>query len=419
MDLKDILIANRRDFHKYPELGWAEYRTTAKIASKLIELGFKIFYLSHLIPDGSDLLGNNAIETLEKKRALLEGADPNILNEIHLPGLIATLDTNKAGSHIAIRCDMDAVAVQESSNSSHLPFINGFSSVHNGIMHACGHDGHMALGITLAQIIAEHKDQLSGKITFIFQPAEEGCRGAYALKDLAIFEDIQELYGFHLGICAQSGEIVANPTDFLISTKFKVEVKGKKAHAGIEPEKGHDALRASCEMASAIFSLRECSNTARVNLGHFVSYNDRNVICDKVNFEGECRDISTSGEQKLFIKIGNIIKNIDEKFKTQSTLTIIGKAREIKNSPNLIDKVKNAATASNLIVIKKRAFKACEDCGHLIKRTQDEGNFGCYFVIGNTIKAGHHQENFDLDEEELFRSLIFLSRLIGINSIKC
>lgn len=414
MDLKKLLIELRRDFHSYPELGWTEYRTTSKIADLLYENNFKIQFLSDLIKDRSTLLGMPCHNNEEKKRAILENANTEIINKITLPGLIASIDTGKIGSHIALRCDLDAVAIQESNSITHIPTKENFRSKHDGIMHACGHDGHIALTLCLALSIASNISKLNGKYTFIFQPAEEGCRGAYALKNLPILNEIDELYSFHLGICANSGEIVVNPNDFLVSTKFKVNIQGKKAHAGIEPEKGIDALFAACSMAKKIFELRNLRKTARVNIGKFTSYNDKNVISDLVNFDCECRDITKDTENELFKRIKNIISEVDHAFGTTTKIEITGKAVAIKNSENLVAKLKNAAKLSSLKVIDKKGFKACEDCGHLIESVQQNNKQACYFVLGNDIKDGHHRELFDLDENELWNSLLFMNKLFNI-----
>lgn len=409
--LQDFLIAVRRDLHKYPESGWCEFRTTAVIAGYLRDFGYRIHFLSDLIEPDS-MLGNTADLKAEKERAVSEGADPELVNRLKCTGLIATIESGKPGENYGFRFDIDAVSVGESSSADHLPAKYGFRSVHENVSHACGHDGHTALGIALARYIAGSIASLSGRFTLVFQPAEEGCRGAYSLRDLKLIRETDQFYAFHLGICAGNYEIVLAPDNFLVSTKFKVEIFGRSAHAGIEPEKGINALHCAALIAVRIFELGKSGPSSRTNIGNFISGNAQNVISDYVSFNGECRDATEEQNNGLMKRIYDITEEICSQFHAGYKITVTGQACGIHNSPEQSVHVEKAAASSGLKIIESAHFNACEDCGHLIKAIQDEGKSAGYYILGNSIRGRHHSPEFDLDENSLRADLNFLTALV-------
>ena len=408
--LEEFLINTRRDLHKHPELGWCEFRTTSIVAEHLQGLGYQIYFINDLI-DPKSVIGRSIDLSKEKARVLQAGANAKIINDLEYTGLIATLNFAQAGANIGFRFDLDAVAVQESHDPDHLPYTLGFHSLYQGINHACGHDGHVALGLSLATYIATHKDQFKGSVTLIFQPAEEGCRGAYSLKDLTLIKQIDLFYAFHLGICAKSYELVLNPDHFLVSSKFKIEIFGKSVHAGINPKLGINALHCAVCVADQIFRLAEIRSSARTNLGNFISNNAQNVISDYVSFNAECRDLTEKLNYELVTKIKDILSSTCEKFKASYKLTLIGCATDFKNSESQAQMVKRVALSLGHKVLETGAFNACEDCSLIIKSIQEANHQASYYVLGNSIKAPHHSEKFDLDESSLKANLSFLINL--------
>lgn len=409
VELQQYLIKLRREFHKYPEKGWTEYRTTARIGEILRKYGFEITYP---ILDKTNLLDFHTNIIQEKQRALNEGASHLELDKFNFPGVIAVIKTGKRGLNHGFRFDIDAVEINESKEKKHVPLKENFSSTHNNIHHACGHDGHTALGICLAIYLAEHINDYTGTYTFIFQPAEEGCRGANAICNHKLVQAIDQFYAFHLGICAQNHEIVIHPTNFLISTKFNVEIFGKSSHAGIAPDKGINALHCACQIADQLFKLRNERNSSRFNIGNFLSNNGRNAISDYVCFMAECRDVTSEFNDQLYSKAFEIIKNVCNKFGTTYKINIVGFTSQFENSKELEEKLCQSIESTDFKVINKANFNACEDCCHIINSIQKFGGKTCYFIIGNTISSGHHTDRFDLDENELQKSLILLLKLL-------
>ncbi|MBR0108438.1 MAG: M20/M25/M40 family metallo-hydrolase, partial [Pyramidobacter sp.] len=161
-DRLERMIERRRDFHRYPESGWCEFRTTARIAQIMDSLGYEV-QLADAFLKPENVMGRNVDADKEKARALREGADKEWLNRITAcTGLTAELKTGIEGPVVAMRFDIDCVDTQETDNAEHLPVKLGFRSENPGWMHACGHDGHMSLGLAVAEYVAEHKDSFRG-----------------------------------------------------------------------------------------------------------------------------------------------------------------------------------------------------------------------------------------------------------------
>ncbi|MCY6370721.1 M20/M25/M40 family metallo-hydrolase [Clostridium ganghwense] len=182
-NIENKVIKYRRDFHKHPEGGWTEFRTASLIARKLIELGYEIKLGREVIDNDSRMEVPDDRE-LEKNyiRALEQGADKELIQSLKggFTGVVGIL-SNGVGPNIALRFDIDALEIQESEDKEHFPVNKRFSSINKNVMHACGHDGHAAVGLGVAEVLSEIKEQLNGTIKLIFQPAEEGVKGAKSM----------------------------------------------------------------------------------------------------------------------------------------------------------------------------------------------------------------------------------------------
>lgn len=199
------LIQLRRDFHRHPEQGWTEYLTTYKIAKYLEELGWEV-YIGEDVVKSDARMGLPSFDYLKycERRALSEGVEKKYLSKMSggLTGVVAEWKLNEKGEGpiTAFRFDMDALDIQESKNQKHVPFENQFDSEYAGNMHACGHDGHITMGLGLARFITENYKQLclNGTVRLLFQPAEEGCRGALAMVEKGWLDDVDYLLSGHL-----------------------------------------------------------------------------------------------------------------------------------------------------------------------------------------------------------------------------
>ena len=167
------LVEQRRYLHQFPEVGWTEFETTWYIVQKLQSWGFNV-HIGREVIDEKSIRGRNLELVNEaRSRAAAHGVPEAFLQKTEgLTGCVAEMDFEKEGPVLVFRFDIDALSVQETDSADHLPNREGFRSKREGIMHACGHDCHTSIGLTVARWIAEHKNELCGKIKIIFQPAE-------------------------------------------------------------------------------------------------------------------------------------------------------------------------------------------------------------------------------------------------------
>ena len=189
-------VQTRRDFHKYAERGWLEMRTASIVARKLNNLGYQVLVGKELMCETARMgLPSKRVLTLNYKRAILQGADPYYLEKVK-DGFtaVAGIIKNGDGPVVAIRFDMDALSIMEDDSADHNPGKFGFISCNPGAMHACGHDGHTAMGLTVAKILSEIKEHLHGTLKLIFQPAEEGVRGAKSIATSGFLDDVDYIF---------------------------------------------------------------------------------------------------------------------------------------------------------------------------------------------------------------------------------
>ena len=241
----------RREIHRRPEEGWTEFETQWKVFRALEALGWTIrMGLDVIRPEA--VMGRNA-ELVEKAmvRAAEHGVPESFLKATGgYTGLTADFDTGCEGPVTGFRFDMDCVLVEELHDASHLPAAEGFDSEIPSHMHACGHDAHTATGVTLAHWITDHKDELKGRFRLIFQPAEEGTRGAAPMAAAGVVDDLNWFFGAHVGCNCRIGEASVVKKGFLATTKIDIEFTGVPSHAGSDPEKGR-AFRATARATRA------------------------------------------------------------------------------------------------------------------------------------------------------------------------
>ena len=181
----------RREFHRFPEIGWSEFWTTSRIADYLEEMGFDILLGKQIIHP--DFVRGRQQKVVEKglQNAIAYGAKTKWLDKMDgYTGCVAILDSGKPGKTLALRFDIDCVNVTETTDPQHLPNQLDFRSVNDGFMHACGHDAHITIGLGTALWLSQNKDKFSGKVKIVFQPAEEGVRGAAAIAASGVIADV-------------------------------------------------------------------------------------------------------------------------------------------------------------------------------------------------------------------------------------
>ena len=220
--LVEQMLNDRRHIHRRPELGWTEFETTSFVANRLKSLGIN-YQL------GIDFLDIPSVQGRDEKsvakaigRALEHGVSQEFIEKTGgYTGVVGILDTNRPGPTIAIRADLDAVPVQETSAEEHEAVKGNYVSEIPGVMHACGHDAHTSILLAAAEWVVRNKEHLLGKYKFIFQPAEEGVRGGLAVANGGIFDDVDEILCFHVGSECKLGEVGICEGGYLATTKLK------------------------------------------------------------------------------------------------------------------------------------------------------------------------------------------------------
>ncbi|MEO6245348.1 MAG: amidohydrolase, partial [Opitutaceae bacterium] len=232
--LREHIVQWRRDFHRHPELGYREYRTAARVCDVLAAIPGCTVRVGGEVMDRAALMNPPSAEEFATARAeaIAGGANPAWVARMGdgLTGVVAEFQFARPGPTLAFRVDLDALPILESADAAHLPAREGFASAHAGRMHACGHDGHTAIGLGLASLVPALAASWSGKLKIVFQPAEEGCGGAKAMVAAGVFADVDALVCGHLGTGATRAGLIACGTDaFLATTKFDVEYRGRAA----------------------------------------------------------------------------------------------------------------------------------------------------------------------------------------------
>lgn len=398
------LIAWRREFHEFPEIGWSEFMTTAKLITKLREMGYDVFAGTKVI--NPDFAHGRKQAVVDKGLAFAktQGVSDALLAEMETyTGCVAVLDTGRPGPTVALRFDIDCVNVSECSKEEHVPNLENFESKCDGLMHACGHDGHMAVGLGVATWVMKNKDKLSGKVKLLFQPAEEGVRGARPMAESGIVDDANYFLGMHLGFIAKSGEIVINPNNFLCTTKYDFRFYGAPAHAGAQPEQGRNALAGACHAVTQMLGIsRHSKGMSRINVGVLRAGEGRNVIPAsaelQVEVRGEDEEINTfMGEQAKRMAEGAAL-SFDLKLETE----VMGEAVDLTNDAEMVKLLGEVVDQyPELTKVESRSFGGSEDATILGKRVQRNGGKAIYFIVGADLKAGHHQSGFDFDEKQL------------------
>lgn len=429
-EVKEILpqlVAWRRDFHRFPEPGWVEYRTTAVIAEALRAWGWNL-YLGDDAIDVKQRMGVPAPDVLHiwEERALAAGVTSKLLAQMRggKTGLVAEWNSGVPGPIIAFRFDIDSNEVEEATGEEHRPAVEGFRSAYANCMHGCGHDGHAAIGLGLAHLIAQHGKELKGTVRLLFQPAEEGARGALAMVEKGWLDDVDYFLSGHIGFRVfQLGEIVLNTTGFYVTTKWDAQYRGKAAHAGGNPELGKNALLAAATAALNLHAIpRHSAGSSRVNVGTLRAGTGRNVVPESALMAFETRGANESVHRYLNRQAARILQGAGEMYDVELMLQKVGEAGEATGDQALVDRLKSVIPhVSGVQKIHERCvLGASEDVTHMMRRVQAQGGQSTYMMFGTPLAAEHHQSRFDFDErvlgialEAYVRALLSLSTTEG------
>ncbi|WP_273854325.1 amidohydrolase [Guptibacillus spartinae] len=402
------LIEWRRTFHALPELGFMEYITTYRIGKELEAMGFTLHVGKEALKEDSRLgLPKEADLLAHEEKAAAWGVEKEWLEKMRNgnTGLVAEWDTGKQGDHIGFRFDIDALPIKECAEESHLPSKNGFVSGEENVMHACAHDGHTTIGLGVAKYIASHSDELKGKFTLLFQPAEEGGRGARPMRDKGWLDDVDAFYSGHIGINSMDvGTIAATTKGFLASTKFDITFKGVSSHAGMHPELGKNALLAATTTANNLYGIpRHHDGVSRVNVGKLTAGSARNIISEDSFMEIELRGQTEKISNHMVERAMRIIKASAEMHDVDYSIESVGVTESMSCDEELIPKITQWCEGSEFVkeVQPVAPVSGSEDASLMMNRVQEHGGKATYMLFGTKLDYPHHHPQFDYEEEVL------------------
>jgi len=376
--IKDEIIANRRDFHMYPELGFKEHRTAKIIEDKLRSYGIEV------------------------------------KTGIGKTGVIGDLQGRGSGKTIALRADMDALPIQETGDAP-------YKSQTAGIMHACGHDGHIAMLLGSAKILSQIKDRLNGNIRFIFQPAEEGEGGArYMIAD-GCLNNVDEIYGMHLWNYQPYGEIGVKSGSIMAAADiFDVIIKGVGGH-GAMPQGTVDAIVVASVLIMSLQTIvsrnTDPLQSTVITVGEISGGHGFNVIADEVKLRGTVRAMTEENRLMIKTRMQEMVDGV-----AKSTGAIIEMDYQEGYPPTVNDDnaTQFVASVANKIIsngtTEPYLTMGAEDFSYYLQKIP-----GCFFFIGSApsnaepIVVPHHCSHFDIDERALLvGTSVFVQLILDI-----
>ena len=398
---KEQMVADRRWLHQHPEEGWCEFETTYYIVKRLEELGLKAYCGIEVI-EPQAVMGRS-LDTVKaaQTRALDHGVPAAFLDRLGgYTGAMAVLETARPGPVTAIRVDIDALPIEETEDPQHEANQGHYRSHYAGFSHACGHDGHTAVGLAVAAWLVDHKDELCGTVKVLFQPAEEGVRGAAAMAAKGIVDDVDWFVGAHIGCSAYLGQVGVSHHGYLATTKFDLEFDGVQAAAG-SPEKGRSALMCAAATCMSLGSLPGHSQgITRVQIGKLISGVGRNIVAPHAYMQLEVRGETTEINDYMAANVEMAVKGLAAAYGVQYRLTRMGEAVTYKGDEQAVEAVKTAASSVQGVesVVDMNAKVGSEDCTMLIRRVQEHGGKAAFFYYGCN-HPGHHRADFCIQDE--------------------
>jgi len=401
-------IQMRRNLHQYAERGWLEARTACIIATKLEELGYDVLVGEEIMRKDARMgLPPETILHLNYRRAQKEGANPKYLEKVK-NGMtaVAGILKNGDGPTIAIRFDIDALGLIEDTSQQHLPFQEGFSSCHLGAMHACGHDGHTSIGLTTAKILMNIKEQLHGTIKLIFQPAEEGVRGAKCIAESGFLDDVDYIYAAHIMPQVADYDLFFGMNESFATTKLDVTYHGVSTHAAESPQFGKNALLSAANCIINLHAIpRNSDGQTRVNVGTVHAGTGRNVIPETAKLEIEVRGVTTELNRYMEMYARDIIQASALMHDTVVEIKEMGKAYALECDEDFMNDIRQLCQnhLSDLKLPKENLnpLGGSDDFSYMMARVQAHGGKATYMKLLTTIQSSPHNTAFDFDESVL------------------
>ncbi len=366
----------RRDLHAHPELGFEETRTAERVAQRMSDAGLEV-------------------------RTGIAGT-----------GVMGILHGDKPGRTVAWRADMDALPLVERVD---LPF----ASKVEGVMHACGHDGHTAVGVTLAEILAAERRSLQGTVVFLFQPAEEIFQGARAMLDAGVLDEphIEELYGIHFTTGMKCGQIGVRPGPMWSSADgFEIHIRGQGGH-GAYPHLTVSPVSTAAHLAVGLPGLvsmeTSAQRTAVLSVGEIRAGTAYNIIPEEAVLKGSLRTLDDETRHQIIDRMSEYAQHVAMAHRAKAKVHWSQHACPcLLNDSDLASQVRRVAIESEGEdrVEHVEPSLASDDMSLFLRERP-----GCYFKIG-CAPAGkerpHHSPIFEMDERSLAVALRVGARVL-------
>ncbi|MNR85343.1 putative hydrolase YxeP [compost metagenome] len=371
-DLTAELVACRRDFHRWPELSFREVHTAARIASELHTMG------------------------LEVQTGVAKTGVVGLLRGGRSAG------NRSGGKTLLVRADIDALPLDEQNDVS-------YRSRNPGVMHACGHDAHMAMLLTAIRVLAERRESLPGNLKFVFQPAEEGPGGADLMIEEGVLENprVDAAIGFHIWNELPVGVVGVRPGPLMASSdEFEIVIEGQGTHAA-DPHLGVDAVVVAAHVLTALQTIVSRSvsplESAVLSVGKIVSGSAHNVIAQTAHMSGTVRTFNEELRATMPRRIEQLIQGVAMAFGATARLEYRYQYPVLSNAPEMAALVRTAAERALGAerVVTADATMGAEDMAYFLREVP-----GCYFLIGSAnsekgLDKPHHHPQFDIDEDAL------------------
>jgi amidohydrolase len=361
-ELKQRLVGLRRELHAHPEVGFTERWTSAFVRRRMEATGMPV-------------------------------------REMAETGLLATLQGGKPGPTILMRAELDALPIQESSDAT-------YRSQIDGAMHACGHDAHMAIAITVAERLAAIKDELRGTIKFVFQPAEEIAGGARKMVEEGALEDppVDRSVALHVWQDIPVGQVgVASGPFWAAVDDLTFTIHGKSGH-GAMPHQTVDAVIIAAQIVTALQTVvsrtRSPFAPAVLTIGSIQGGTAWNIIADRVEMRGTLRTFDPNVRERLLDRLTSIAQGIAASMEASCDVEDRYGAPPVVNDPDLAVLTRDAIlpVMGEEQVIVSEPSAGGDDFAYFAQSSP-----GCLFVVGSSnplrgLDKAHHHPSFDIDE---------------------
>lgn len=364
--LQTDLVQWRRGIHQRPELGFHEKLTSDFIISKLQAWGIPY---------------HTQVNT----------------------GVVAIIEGSKPGKVLGIRADIDALPIHEENN---VPYC----SQHDGIMHACGHDGHTTIALGTAYYLWQHREEISGTVKIIFQPAEEGPGGAKPMIEEGVLKnpDVDAMIGLHLWNNLPLGTVGVKDGPLMAAVEFfECQIQGEGGH-GAMPHQTTDAILVSAQVVNALQTIVarnvDPNNSAVVTIGELQAGSAKNVIADTAYLSGTVRYFNKTLENQIGQRVEEIIAGVCQSHGASYDLNYWRMYPAVINDARVADLVRSVA--HSVVETPTGVVPECETMGGEDMSFFLEQVPGCYFFLGAAnselgLNYPHHHPRFDFDERAL------------------